>query len=231
MRTSVIIPTYNHGRFLREAIDSVRSQTVEDLEIIVIDDGSTDDTPQILASMDEPRLSFHRTKNRGLSAARSEGLRRARGQFIAFLDADDRWRPEKLERQLAMMESEPDLGAVFTNLVQFDGQNVSSVDQFEHFPELARVPSAPAKAGHGRRVLTNGFATFVLFAEFPTWIQPYCSVQPPSTVCNFRSGRPTTRAGDSAGATIRIFACARTRELQWATSKHPSWKCGGTETI
>jgi glycosyltransferase involved in cell wall biosynthesis len=98
-------------------------------------------------------------------------LRHARGRFIAFLDSDDRWRPEKLELQLAMMECEPDLGTVFSNLVRFDHEHVFPVDQFTYFPELARVPTAPAKAGHGRRVLNNGFETFVLFAEFPTWIQ------------------------------------------------------------
>jgi len=171
MRTSVIIPTYNYGRFLREAIDSVRSQTVQDFEIIVIDDGSTDDTQQILRSIAEPRLRFFRTENRGISAARNEGLRHAAGQFIAFLDADDRWRPEKLKLQLAIMEAETDLGAVFSNITRFDSEHIYPLDQFSYFPELAHVPTAPTKAGHGRRVLGNGFETFVVFSEFPTYIQ------------------------------------------------------------
>ncbi len=171
MRTSVIIPTYNYGRFLREAIESVQRQTVRDFEIIVVDDGSTDDTQEILRSIDEPRLRFYRTENRGISAARNEGLRHAAGQFIAFLDADDRWLPQKLELQLAMMEREPDLGAVFTNLVRFDSDHVYPREQFTYFPELATVPTAPGKAGHGRRVLANAFETFVLFTEFPTYIQ------------------------------------------------------------
>src|SRR5688572_19309459 len=171
MRTSVIIPTYNYGRFVREAIESVQRQTVQDFEIIVIDDGSTDDTQEVLRGIADPRLRIYRTENRGLSAARTEGLRHTRGEFIAFLDSDDRWRPEKLELQLAMMEREPDLGAVFTNLVQFKGDHVYPRDQFSYFPELARVQTVPAKAGNGRRVLANGFETFVAFCEFPTWIQ------------------------------------------------------------
>ncbi len=171
MRTSVIIPTYNYGRFVGEAIESVQRQTVQDLEIIVIDDGSTDDTPQVLAAIKEPRLRVYRTENRGLSAARTEGLRHTRGEYIAYLDSDDRWRPEKLELQLAMMEAERDIGSVFTNLVQFDGNQVYPRDQFSYFKELKDVTTTSAKAGHGRRVVANGFETFVAFLEFPTWIQ------------------------------------------------------------
>lgn len=171
MRTSVIIPTYNYARFLKEAIDSVQRQTAGDLEIIVVDDGSTDETPEVLRGIADPRLRSIRTENRGISAARNEGLRHARGQFIAFLDADDRWRPEKLELQLAMMEHEPDLGAIFSNLIRFDAEHIYPRDQFTFFPELAAVPTAPSRSGHGRRVLPNAFETFVLFTEFPTYIQ------------------------------------------------------------
>jgi glycosyltransferase involved in cell wall biosynthesis len=149
----------------------VQRQTVQDLEIIVIDDGSTDDTQDVLRSIDEPRLRFYRTENRGISAARNEGLRRAAGRFIAFLDADDRWLPQKLELQLQMMEGEPDLGAVFTNLIRFDSEHVYPLEQFSFFPELAKVPTAPARAGQGRRVLGNAFEAFVVFTEFPTYIQ------------------------------------------------------------
>lgn len=171
MRTSVIIPTYNYGRFLREAIESVQRQTVQDLEIIVVDDGSTDDTQDVLRAIDEPRLRVFRTENRGISATRNEGLRHARGSFIGFLDADDRWRPNKLEMQLGMMEAEPEIGAVFANAIRFDSEHVYPKDQFVFFPELASVATVPAKVGYGRRVLANGFETFVLFSEFPTYIQ------------------------------------------------------------
>jgi glycosyltransferase involved in cell wall biosynthesis len=170
MRTSVIIPTYNYGRYLPEAIDSVQRQTVDDLEIIVIDDGSTDDTADILGAIDDPRLTYCRTINRGISAARNEGLRRARAPFIAFLDADDRWRPEKLERQLAIMDRDSDIGAVFTNIVRFDSSGVYPRDQFTYFPELAHVPRIRTEAG-GWRVLGNAFEQLVVFTEFPTYIQ------------------------------------------------------------
>jgi glycosyltransferase involved in cell wall biosynthesis len=171
MKISVIIPTYNYGRYILEAIESVQRQSVPDLEIIVIDDGSSDDTQRVLCGVSDVRLRVHRTPNRGISAARNEGLRRARGKFIAFLDADDRWRPGKLRLQLQMMESEPDLGAVFTNFVRFRDDEVFPLDQFAFFPELRRVPSVVSRAGHGRRVVGEAFSQFVAFGEFPTWVQ------------------------------------------------------------
>lgn len=88
---SVVIPAYNYGRFLRDAIDSALAQQHAPLEVIVVDDGSTDETPQILASYADPRLRPIRQENAGLSAARNRGIREAQHPFIAFLDADDRW--------------------------------------------------------------------------------------------------------------------------------------------
>jgi glycosyltransferase involved in cell wall biosynthesis len=171
MQTSVIIPAYNYGAFVGEAVESVQRQTIGDFEIIVIDDGSTDDTAEVVSRIRDSRLRYIRTENRGIGAARNEGLRHAQGQFIAFLDADDRWRPEKLEHQLAIMLSEPDVAAVFTNLVRFDHEGVFPMDQFQFFPELALVPTAPTRGGPGRRVLSNAFETLVAFAQIPNWVQ------------------------------------------------------------
>lgn len=100
---SVIIPTYNYGRFLRECLDSVFVQTFRDIEVIVVDDGSTDDTPAILDSISDRRLKQFRIPNSGSPCARNVGLRHAHGEFVAFIDADDRWRPRKLETQLALL--------------------------------------------------------------------------------------------------------------------------------
>ena len=105
---SVIIPTHNYGRFIGEAIASVLEQGIGDLEIIVIDDASTDDTQEVLASFRDSRIRVlsMREHSGGAGVVRNEGLNQARGQFITFLDADDRWRPNKLSHQLTIMEGE-----------------------------------------------------------------------------------------------------------------------------
>ncbi len=104
-RVSVIIPTYNRAETLPRAIDSALDQTVEDLEVVVVDDGSTDETSSVLAEYDDPRVRpvVHAT-NQGANAARNTGIEHARGTYVAFLDSDDTWLPEKLERQLATLD-------------------------------------------------------------------------------------------------------------------------------
>jgi glycosyltransferase involved in cell wall biosynthesis len=169
MKVTVIVPTYNYGRFIEEAIESIFSQTVADLQILVVDDGSTDDTPDVLARIHDPRLEIVRTSNQGVSAARNEGLSRAKGDFIAFLDADDRWTPRKLEHQLQVMSAEADMVAVFANFVRFDERGIFPQDQFSLFPELATVPTKPTRDGRGQRLLGDAFCTLVAFGEIPAF--------------------------------------------------------------
>ncbi|MBI3982823.1 MAG: glycosyltransferase family 2 protein [Gemmatimonadetes bacterium] len=103
---SVIIPTYNRVALLREAIDSVRRQTFRSWELIVIDDGSTDNTGAFLAELAEPQLRVLRTEHSGNPArVRNVGLAEARGQYVAFLDDDDLWQPEKLEVQMGLLRT------------------------------------------------------------------------------------------------------------------------------
>jgi glycosyltransferase involved in cell wall biosynthesis len=170
-RVTVIITTYNYARFVEEAIASVLAQTVADLQILVIDDGSTDDTPAVLGRIRDSRLEVVRTRNQGIGAARNEGLSRADGEFIAFLDADDRWKPEKLERQLHVLRTETDMAAVFTNFVRFNERGVFPKDQFSFFPELVTLPTSPTSDGRGRRILGDAFCTLVEFGEIPAWVQ------------------------------------------------------------
>jgi GT2 family glycosyltransferase len=108
---SVVIPTHNYARFLPRALDSVLAQTHSRLEIIVVDDGSTDGTDKVLARYGA-RLRVLAGPGRGPSASRNVGIGAANGDFIAVLDADDEWRPTKLARQLAVLVEEPRLGAV-----------------------------------------------------------------------------------------------------------------------
>lgn len=98
---SVVIPAYNAAKFLPDALESVFRQTAPALEVIVVDDGSTDATPQVMEHFDG-RAVYLRKQNSGPSGARNLGTLRARGEWIAFLDADDKWVPERLERQLAL---------------------------------------------------------------------------------------------------------------------------------
>ena len=170
-RVTVIITTYNYARYVQEAIQSVLSQSVVDLQIVVVDDGSTDNTPEVLAHIRDPRLEVVRTRNQGIGAARNEGLSRAKGDFIAFLDADDRWTPRKLEYQLEMMDGEEDMAAVFTNFVRFDEHRVYPMDQFTFFPELATVSTRPTADGRGQRIEGDAFCTLVAFGEIPAWVQ------------------------------------------------------------
>jgi glycosyltransferase involved in cell wall biosynthesis len=105
---SVVIPSYNHGGFVIEAVDSALAQTYENIEVIVIDDGSEDDTAERLARYGD-RVRYHRQENQGLSAARNTGIRLAAGEWVAFLDADDVWHPQKLQLQVAALLANPDL--------------------------------------------------------------------------------------------------------------------------
>jgi len=106
---SVITPTYNHAEELPRAINSVLAQTFEDFEYIVVDDASTDDTESVVDSYDDERILYIRhEENMGGSAARNTGIEQARGRYIAFLDADDEWLPEKLAAQVECLEERTD---------------------------------------------------------------------------------------------------------------------------
>jgi len=117
-KVSVIIPTYNCAKYICEAVDSVLAQTYNDFEIVVVDDGSTDDTKDILQRYNG-RIRYIYQSNKGVSAARNLGLREAKGKYIAFLDADDIWLPEKLECQTKLLEENPDTVMVFSDIEMF----------------------------------------------------------------------------------------------------------------
>lgn len=109
---SVVIPTYNRSEFLYEAINSVFHQTYQDFEVIVVDDGSTDNTESIISKFDG-RVRYFKQANSGSAVARNRGILNSRGNFIAFLDSDDLWYPQKLEKQIKVFEKHPDVGLVF----------------------------------------------------------------------------------------------------------------------
>lgn len=112
---SVIIPTYNREKYIARAIDSVKKQIYENIEIIVINDGSTDNTKEVLKKYkDDITLLYHRT-NKGSSFARNKGLKKAQGDYIAFLDSDDYWTANKVGSQVSHLHNNPDILVCHTN--------------------------------------------------------------------------------------------------------------------
>lgn len=113
-----VVPVFNGERYLAEALDSVLSQTYQPVEIIVVDDGSTDGTAQVVAGYGE-RVRYYFQDNSGAPAARNRGIEAAQGEFVAFLDADDMWHKEKLERQIARFDARLELGICNTHQENF----------------------------------------------------------------------------------------------------------------
>ncbi len=138
---SVVIPTYNRAQYVTRAVDSVLAQTLAATEIIVVDDGSTDDTESRLRAYGD-RLHYLRQENAGVSAARNAGIAAARGEWIAFLDSDDEWRPQKLAVQAECISAHPEIVAHVTNAT-IVGANGEEIDYFvarQHAAVLDRQP-------------------------------------------------------------------------------------------
>ena len=115
---SVILPTYNRAHFLAEAIQSVLDQTFQHIELLVVDDGSMDDTERTVAQfVCDGRVRFLRQRHGGDSRARSTGIKNSRGKVLAFLDSDDLWMPEKLEKQVSVLRKHADISVVYTAVV------------------------------------------------------------------------------------------------------------------
>lgn len=111
---SVIIPTYNKAQYLKKAVESVLNQTYKKIEVIVIDDGSTDNTAEIVKSFNDPRIIYFWKENKGPAVARNTGIKKAKGKYIVFLDSDDLWLKEKLETQIDFMEKNSEIGLLGT---------------------------------------------------------------------------------------------------------------------
>lgn len=114
-RVSVIVPSYNCARYLGRAIDSASEQTYKDYEIVLVDDGSTDDTKDVAMRYGK-KVTYLYQQNQGLSAARNQGISKASGELLAYLDADDMWYPEKLERQVAFLDAHQECGIVHSEM-------------------------------------------------------------------------------------------------------------------
>jgi len=139
---SVIIPTYNRAHLIVEAIESVLAQTYRNLEVIVVDDGSTDKTPEVLEHYTglDRRVRLVRQDNRGVAAARNRGLAHTTGELIAFCDSDDLWLPHKLERQVAFLQEHAEVTLVYSDVMSVQDQIVEVPSYFaERPPHAGRV--------------------------------------------------------------------------------------------
>jgi glycosyltransferase involved in cell wall biosynthesis len=122
---SVIIPTYNRAGLLREAVSSVLGQSCGDFELIIVDDGSTDGTQSVIEAFGDRKIKYLAVEHcANLSLLRNTGIRRSKGQFLAFLDSDDLWSKDKLALQMKFMEAKPDVGFVVSGYDVFDSEGI-----------------------------------------------------------------------------------------------------------
>ena len=138
-RVSVIMATYNMGGYVGAAIESVLAQTVGDLELHVVDDGSTDDTAErVQRYLTDPRVHYHYQPNAGQTAAKNRGIAASRGEFIGFCDADDLWAPEKLAMQIPVFERHPEAGVVYARTREID-ENGNALPERKHSEPTGQV--------------------------------------------------------------------------------------------
>lgn len=120
---SIIMPVYNGAEYIESTLMSALAQTFTDFELVIVDDGSTDNTSDIVKNISDPRIKYHYQPNQGAYAARNTAMEIAKAKYLAFLDADDLWIPEKLELQMKEMRKNPDVGIVYGWVEYIDEHN------------------------------------------------------------------------------------------------------------
>jgi glycosyltransferase involved in cell wall biosynthesis len=153
---STVITAYNSAAFLPETLNSVFRQSYRNYEVIVVDDGSTDDTEKALAPYKD-RISYRYQKNRGPSAARNAGIAAARGDYIAFLDGDDLWTPDKLRLQVDFMEQNPPIGLLFSDMEEFDDGTTLCGSLLERSLFRSELIASGRVADAARKLLVEDF--------------------------------------------------------------------------
>jgi len=134
-RVSVVLPSYNHEKYVRECIQSVLDQTYQDFEIVITDDGSTDGTVNVIKEFADPRIQLYtHAENKGACTAANNCIQKAAGEYIAVLNSDDAWEPTKLEKQVKYLDSHPEIGAVFTKVTFVDeAGNMLGPEDYKNF--------------------------------------------------------------------------------------------------
>lgn len=135
MKISVVIPLFNKGRHIKKTLQSALAQTFEDLELIVVNDGSTDESESEVLSLTDSRIRYFKTENRGVSAARNFGVSKSQGELIAFLDADDWWKPWHLQKLFELFSDFDQAGLFCMNYVRSYSETKNRVPKFIDLPE------------------------------------------------------------------------------------------------
>ena len=156
-RVSIILPVYNGQKYIQSSINSLLAQTYADFELIVINDGSTDNTEEIIKKIRDPRLKIISRPNKGLVKTLNEGIRRAKGEFIARQDADDLSLPTRLEKQISFLDSHHKIGLVGSNYTIIDEEDTELVatDIFTHPDDLSVAEIVSNQFGHGSVVMRS----------------------------------------------------------------------------
>jgi len=172
MTVSVIVATYNRGYIIRDALQSALDQSYSDCEIVVVDDGSSDNTRKVVEGLNSDRIRYVRHEsNRGCSAAYNTGINEATGRLIAFLDSDDVWKPDYLSRQVGLLRGHPEVGVVFCDTeIQGSVEKAHSLMSFMHvLPKLVR-----RKAESTEHILDSREIYLCLLQEIP--VKPTATV-------------------------------------------------------
>lgn len=168
---SVVIPAFNAARYIRQALDSVFGQTYEPIEIVVVDDGSDDETANVLRDI-EGRITYTRQVHLGIGAARNHGVRLARGSLLSFLYADDLFTPDKTRLQVGRLLAQPDLDLVFGHVEEFVSAELTDPERLGLAPRQGTHPGLFAQGMLVRRDTFNRVGPFVEglgSAEFIDW--------------------------------------------------------------
>lgn len=160
-RVSVVIPLYQTERYIKQTLASVLAQTLDDFEVIVVDDGSSDRGPAIARATGDSRVRVITQSNRGLAGARNTGIRESRGTYVALLDADDLWHPEKLARHVALLDARAEVGLSYSasRLIGDDGEGLA----MSQWPTRATTHAADVFC---RNPIGNGSAPVIRRACF-----------------------------------------------------------------
>jgi GT2 family glycosyltransferase len=223
---SVIVPTYNRAALLRRAVASVLGQTFDDLELIVVDDASGDDTPRLPELVRDPRLRYlRRERQGGAAAARNSGIAQARGEFLAFLDSDDVWLPDKLAQQVPRLRSAgAGVTLVYGGLLRLEPRrapqylfnDLGSQGEFDPMPAILRYNdnchSMTWLVRRATLAAAGGFDEGLpLWEDWELMIRlaqtgRFIAVDEPLMVCNATPGSLTTQHALRERALARVLA-------------------------
>lgn len=183
-KTSVVIPSYNHGAFLGYAVNSVLKQTDADFELIIVDDGSNDNSLEVLSTFSDPRIKVYSQSNQGAHSAINRGIHEARGKYLAILNSDDAYHPQRLEKLISILERDGEIGLVGSHIQIIDeaNRNLSVKHSFEdNFPWPLARPERSFRAGedlHAALLTENFWATTSNFVFSRYWYEQVGEFRP-----------------------------------------------------